>query len=140
MVLLFDTYLGQNVSTELTLDAGTTKFGNAGCDNIFTVETHSGTFSTDSICGLQYKAGVGGTLRMAASPNPVFDNVQIAVQAAYDGPIKVYGYDVWGTQVFHTELAESAVISTSMALLPPGLYLFVATQGVRRNSVTVVRP
>jgi len=140
VVLLFDTYLGQNVSTELTLDAGTTKFGNAGCDNIFTVETHSGTFSTDSICGLQYKAGVGGTLRMAASPNPVFGTVQIAVQAAYDGPIKVYGYDVWGTQVFHTELAESAVISTSMESLPPGLYVFVATQGVRRNSVTVVRP
>ncbi len=78
--LLFDTFLGTQISTELSIANETTTFGNDGCPSVLNVRTTSGVFSLDSICGLSYKtSGSVRSIQAAVYPNPAVDATSIAL-------------------------------------------------------------
>jgi hypothetical protein len=56
--LYFDTYLGESISTPISIVAGKTYLSDDNCLKAINIDgkISSGSFSLDSICGLEYKA------------------------------------------------------------------------------------
>ena len=52
--LRFDTFLGDAFSSELAFSRP--KFGDKNCDEVFKLNTINGIFTTDSVCGIEFKA------------------------------------------------------------------------------------
>ncbi|MDZ4745805.1 MAG: choice-of-anchor D domain-containing protein [bacterium] len=100
--LVFNTFLGSQISSELALANSTTTFGNAGCVSVLDVRTTSGLYALDSICGLDYKTS-GGTLAIQAEvfPNPASERASIALVVSDTTEVSVTMRDALGRSVLH---------------------------------------
>jgi Secretion system C-terminal sorting domain len=73
--LVFSTYLGKNIATELALSG--IRFGDSTCARIRLQGSENGSFQLDSVCNLQGKVDALGKIPPVLAeitPNPVVDN------------------------------------------------------------------
>jgi hypothetical protein len=108
----FKTYLGNSPATEISFI--NPKFGDGKCDEIFTLINRNGIFSTDSVCGLDYKALPSMTGKFAMSVFYNFTNTpnQIQFEIPYQTNVNISIIDILGNKV--KELFENQ--------LPAGIY------------------
>jgi hypothetical protein len=108
-LLRFDTFLGDAISSELAFSKP--KFGDKNCDEVFGLNIINGIFTTDSVCGIEFKA----------VPKPkskyyikVIQNLQSDNEVHYEisMPVKLVNaldlYDSFGNKIqniFEAELA-----------------------------------
>lgn len=128
--LYFDTYLGRDSTTKLRIDS--VRFGDASasisCLRAQVESSVDGTFSLDSVCGLNAKveAVVKGKFLLAdIMPNPVGDNVRVSFNVPYPTFITLEIVDALGqikatlAEPFPEGIAERDI---STAHLAPGIY------------------
>lgn len=98
--ILFDTFLGEAGSSDLTIVRSETSFGNAGCATALFVQSSAGTFAIDSICGLEYKT-VSSSNRSIASvfPNPAHSNIVVTIMSGSNRNASVEIVDMLGRVV-----------------------------------------
>lgn len=137
IIVMFDTYLGDNAATGLSLNQSTTMFGNAGCASIYSLSFQNGRFSTDSVCGLPVKTATNGTLSVDVSPNPAHEQMLVKVMSVRTDPINGRLYDMFGTLILEQNL--ESVTSIPVHTLPRGMYMLVVSQGTVFASVAVLR-
>ena len=134
VTVIFDSFLGETASSDVSFTNGATTFGNAGCSSVLSVRVESGQFFLDSLCGLSYKT-VGSGLRMMSGlfPNPASDNVNVALVVPTERTVSITLVDAFGREfVSIAPLSFSAgvhLIPFSVAHLPPSAYTVIVRSG-----------
>ncbi len=134
VTVIFDSFLGETASSDVSFTNGATTFGNAGCSSVLSVRAESGQFFLDSLCGLSYKT-VGSGLRMMSAlfPNPATDNVNVTLVVPTERTVSVTLVDAFGREF--VSLAPSSfsagvhLIPLSVAHLPPSAYTVIVRSG-----------
>ena len=137
IVVLFDTYLGKSASTELSLKPQTTMFGNDGCSNLLTVRTSSGTYQTDSVCGLDFKTNTSGLLSLQVYPNPTSSFLYVQATTELNEPIEMQLFDAYG-QTLPLPLNKE-LEGFDLRTCPAGLYVVSVKCGNRYARHLVVK-
>jgi hypothetical protein len=130
LVLNFDTYLGRRTFTSLTFS--NISFGDASCIRAQVEKATNGSFTLDSVCGLQAKVdtifnqSTKTFLLSDISPNPASENIRVGFQVAYQTRVTVEILDALGqvkATVTDNEFPEGAFESeVGTANLSPGVY------------------
>lgn len=138
--LKFKTYLGNSPATEISFIEP--KFGDGNCDEIFTIIKNNGTYLTDSVCGLEYKAipsaGVGFDISVYYNANLFPTLIDFVIP--YKTFAEVCIYDNYGNLV--TKLAEENLpggvynLSYDFEKLFSGLYFAI----LKTPATRVVKP
>lgn len=125
--LNFDTYLGRRTATPLTFS--NISFGDASCIRAQVEKATNGSFTLDSVCGLETKTkAIAGTIFLLSdiSPNPASENIRVGFQVAYQTRVTVEILDALGqvkATVTDNEFPEGAFEGeVSAANLSPGVY------------------
>jgi hypothetical protein len=143
VTLLFDSFLGERASTDVSVTRSETSFGNAGCSSVLTVLPTSGTFQLDSICGLEYKTVVTSTRVSAAIfPNPASGRATLTVMLADRRTVEAWVVDAVGTRMPLTAPTSFQpgvhLVDVDLAFLVPGAYTVVVRTGPRFVSLPLV--
>ena len=143
ILLKFNTYLGDNVQTEIAF--ANPEFGDGRCSKVLTPKISNGRFSLDSICGLNLKAVPHGKNKFRFEdiyPNPANDKIQFEYEMAYSTSVKVNIYDSYGELIeslIGTELpAGSYELIYPTGEMTPGVYYFEMQSGLFRQVRKVV--
>jgi hypothetical protein len=130
LVLNFDTYLGRRTFTSLTFS--NISFGDASCIRAQVEKATNGSFTLDSVCGLQAKVdtifnqSTKTFLLSDISPNPASENIRVGFQVAYQTRVTVEILDALGqvkATVTDNEFPEGTFEGeVSAANLSPGVY------------------
>ena len=123
----FNTYLGDAVSTELALL--NSKFGDSRCSNLFNLQISNGVFTTDSVCGIEYKAvqkpsNKFGINYFYDNDDKVFeysipfnDNIELSIYDNYGNKIKQLINQMIPSGVYQIKINETE--------LPSGAYYII---------------
>ncbi|MBX3044153.1 MAG: hypothetical protein KIT33_04240 [Candidatus Kapabacteria bacterium] len=111
--LKFRTYLGNSAATEIAFIEP--KFGDNKCENLFTIINTGGTYYTDSVCGIDYKAlpSVNGNFRLDVMNS---SNKVIEIELPYSTNAELRIIDIYGQSVEFLMKSD----------LPSGIYNFTA--------------
>jgi hypothetical protein len=103
--LKFKTYLGNSVATEISLIEP--RFGDNNCDNILSIVKSNGIYSTDSVCGLDYKAlpSMSGKFNLEIAESIGGSENIIKFDVPYSTFTSIKLYDLFGTEV-HTFFSQ----------------------------------
>lgn len=112
--LFFTTYLGTSISTPITFD--NPRFSDKICDEVLSFNPaeniFNGSFTLDSICGLEYKVNAprNGVFELSeVIPNPVVDRLKFEFVLAYSSSIEFTIFNNYGEPVksiLYNELKE----------------------------------
>jgi len=119
--IIFDSFLGEQASTDVSFIGDATSFGNQGCSSVLTVISTSGTFRLDSLCGLDYKTVVATRRTLAAGvfPNPAADVATISIILPSASSATITLVDGYGRELY--SLPERAyALGTSLVPIPVG--------------------
>jgi len=125
--LRFNTFLGDAVSTELALL--NSKFGDSRCSNLFNLQVSNGIFTTDSVCGIEYKAVQKPKSKL--SINSFYENDEMIFEYSipFNDNIELSIYDNYGNKVkeLFNQLMPSGVyqIKINETQLPIGAYYLI---------------
>lgn len=78
IILKFKTFLGDNISSELAIQ--NTIFGSGNCRKIYDLVVENGKYTTDSICGLNFKINpidFSKPTILSLQPNPAIDKIDL---------------------------------------------------------------
>ena len=143
IILKFNTYLGDNVSTYIAF--AKPQFGDGPCSKVLTPITTNGIFSLDSICGLNLKAIPHTTKKFRFEdiyPNPANEKIQFEYEMAFSTVIKISVYNSFGELV--EKLIDSSLPAGTYLLthptnnMTPGIYYFEMQAGLFRHIKKVV--
>ncbi len=97
--LKFDTYMGNNLKTDLLF--ANSRFGNENCDNIFEIIQTNKIVELDSICGIERKAYQknSGLSIISISPEPLRENAKIIFKCPSNGFVNLNVFDVHGRRI-----------------------------------------
>ncbi|MGA2295915.1 MAG: T9SS type A sorting domain-containing protein [FCB group bacterium] len=125
ILLNFDTYLGDNLSTSISFANPLFYSGHCVITPIFI----NGEFILDSVCGLAYKIFPSTGLKFSLSdivPNPAIEKIDIVIEVAYDTKVELKLYDSQGELSFvliDGEMTEGKYMySFPIYNLSPGVY------------------
>jgi hypothetical protein len=95
--LSFNTYLGEKIKTSINFTESV--FGDGVCIGVLKSVPQNGVYSTDSVCGLEYKAiprtkGIIQTSEI--NPNPAIDLMNINFALLEDSDLKIKIYNSFG--------------------------------------------
>ncbi|MBK7576044.1 MAG: choice-of-anchor D domain-containing protein [Ignavibacteria bacterium] len=143
VTILFDTFLGESASTDVSFSTGSTTFGNAGCSSVLTVEAVSGQFMLDSLCGLSYKTVVSGVRLLAGVfPNPASDHTTVTFVVKDRRTVSVVLVDPFGRvyDVLSPSDYDPGVHTIPMPVghLPVSSYTLIVRSGTVFFSVPLV--
>lgn len=97
LLLYFDIYLGDNVSSEIAfIDP---KFGDGKCKRVLQLDQTNGVLTLDSVCGLEYKARpvVRNKFKIEdILPNPVNESFSIKMEIPFFEMLNIKLYDSYG--------------------------------------------
>ncbi|MCS6808224.1 MAG: T9SS type A sorting domain-containing protein [Bacteroidota bacterium] len=135
--LIFRSYLGRKPSTPLTLT--NIRLSNpedpldcirVRIDNEATARVSTGTFSLDSICGIQAKISslpAGTFLLQDITPNPAAEDIRIQFSIAYPSNLSIDILDAFGQSKVlvadHSLLEGLHEITVPISHLPAGMYM-----------------
>ncbi len=140
ITVLFDSYLGGQASTDVSVLVGETTFGNAGCASALVVAPSNGVFELDSLCGLEYKTVLNRSASAAAVfPNPAENAATVVVQLAKSEDVAVRVISGLGETLLSVQtpsLAQgTSLLPLDLSTLSPGSYTIVVQCGRRFHSV-----
>jgi hypothetical protein len=143
ITILFDTFLGESASTDVSFSTGSTTFGNAGCSSVLTVVATSGQFMLDSLCGLSYKTVVSGVRLLAGVfPNPASDQATVTFVVRDRRAVSVVLVDPFGREFEVLAPSEYApgvhTIPMPVWHLPVSAYTLIVRSGSVFFSVPLV--
>jgi hypothetical protein len=140
--LVFDTFLGQRASAPVSLVLSQSRFGNGGCDDVLVMRPTIGNYSTDSVCGLDYKTVISGSLALGVLPNPSRQVATIVLQGVRptDANVRVIdqtGRVLWQatTVAVHEGLTS---IPVNVSAFPAGHYSVVVSSGFQHYSAPLL--
>ncbi|HLP28977.1 MAG TPA: choice-of-anchor D domain-containing protein [Candidatus Didemnitutus sp.] len=143
ITVLFDTFLGESASTDVSFSTGSTTFGNAGCSSVLTVSSESGQFMLDSLCGLSYKTVVSSVRLLAGVfPNPATDVTTVTFVVRDKQHVSAVLLDAFGRSYEVLEPREFTpgvhTIPMPVGHLPSAAYTLVVRSGSVFSSVPFV--
>lgn len=140
--LVFDTFLGQRASTPISVVASQSRFGSGSCDDVLVIRPASGTYATDSVCGLEYKTVIPNGLAVGVTPNPSTTVATIVLSSARPTTAHISVVDQTGREFWQraaVELgADLTMIPVDVAGFVAGQYMVVVTAGWQRHTVPMV--
>jgi hypothetical protein len=133
--LVFDSFLGDVTTSAISSSNDLTSFGNEGCVSVLTSQVSNGTFTIDSLCGLDHKTiGVALSFR----PHPIVDDVVLELGADVTDEAHLRMSDSYGRTVHSEVFVQRTMFSA--ADLAPGMYTIeVVVNGRRLLSPVMVR-
>ncbi len=127
ILLQFDTYLGDQVSTYIAF--ANPEFGNGPCSSVLTPLPDNGLFLLDSVCGLDLKAIPYSTKQFRFEdpyPNPASGDLKFECEMAFSTKAEISLYNSYGEIVailLDSEISAGTYIYTyQTAGLPAGTY------------------
>lgn len=141
--LVFSARLGNRLDSPLGLAVTASTIGTASCPDLVPIQTTSGVFRIDSLCGLSYKTAMLRNQSMAAVfPNPMIDQGRLTIIAPQREHVRAVCIDAFGreqTIVVDRELeAGPHVFDIDAHALPPATYTIVVWSGLRYLAVPFV--
>lgn len=143
IILQFDTYLGDNIETPLHFV--NPKFGDGKCSRILSTNRIDGSFSIDSVCGLEYKIGTSGRDRfklMMPTPNPTSDILTLNFEMAFKTKASIMMYNSFGEIVkviVNNELPSGSYETHANTFdLPPGIYFVKMNAGIFSDTRNII--
>lgn len=142
--IIFDSFLGEQASTDISFINDATSFGNEGCRSVLSVVSESGTFQLDSLCGLDYKTVVPPKRTLAAGvfPNPAHDVATISLILPLRRNATITLVDVYGRELYDvTETSYPSGISMvaiPVSHLPTGAYTLLIRSGRVYNALPLM--
>lgn len=141
--LVFSARLGDRLDSPLGLAVTASTIGTASCPDLVPIQTTSGVFRIDSLCGLSYKTAMLRNQSMAAVfPNPMIDQGRLTVIAPQREHVRAVCIDAFGREqvrVVDRELETGThVFDIDAHALPPATYTIVVWSGRRYLSVPFV--
>jgi len=138
LLLVFDTFLGEKLSTPIYFSKA--KFGDGICSNILTPQTKDGLFTLDSICGLENKISKlpKGKFRLeveSVNSNPEYASVFFSTP--FEETIEINIYNSYGEKIsclVNEKISEGDFIrKLPISELIPGVYYCEMKAGIFRN-------
>jgi hypothetical protein len=137
IILEFDTYLGNNINT--TLHFVNPQFSDGICEQILSLNRIDGSFSIDSVCGLDMKTGAQfnpGVRFKSIAPNPARSEIVLTFELDEETNTEIFIYDSFGEKSRISELTKySKGEHTKRIKLndpAPGLYFIEIQTGVHK--------
>lgn len=121
--LRFNTYLGDAISTEIALI--NPQFGDSRCNNLFNLKVINGIFTTDSVCGIEYKA-------VQKPKNP------LSINYFYNQSNRIFEYSVPYKDNIELTIYDSygnKKLSLINQVLPAGVYQISLNENELMNGV-----
>ena len=138
IVLEFDTYLGDNVSTPLHFL--NPKFGDGICEQILSLNKTDGSFSLDSVCGLNQKTGAqyyNGVLFKLLAPNPASNKIRVDFELDNQYRTQILLFNSYGEKVavLSDENLRKGTFTRTFELkkLPAGIYFVEIRAGMYKK-------
>ncbi|HRP02686.1 MAG TPA: hypothetical protein PLE30_08570 [Candidatus Kapabacteria bacterium] len=110
--LRFNTYLGNAISTEIAII--NPQFSDSKCTNLFKLQINNGVFTTDSVCGIEYKAVQKPTQQLQINTYYKQNNRIFEYSIPYNDNVELAMYDIYGNKI--KQLFNQ--------LMPSGVYQF----------------
>jgi hypothetical protein len=141
--LRFNTYLGDRISFPISFSDP--KFGDGKCFQVLNLDKTNGSFTLDSVCGLEYKAHPTGTslFRLEpAYPNPAIEATEIEYEVAFKTIVNLTLFNNYGEivqEIVNNEIpAGIYIVKLRMDMLTPGIYYCEIKAGIFRKMVPVI--
>jgi hypothetical protein len=138
IILEFDTYAGNSISTNLHFVSP--KLGDGICARVLSLNKSDGLFSLDSICGLLVKTRVQApqSFRLLnISPNPSYSDINAEFDIAATTTVAIELYNSYGEkveQLFKGTLSPGTYNKQiEMSKQEPGLYFIYMSSGIFRD-------
>ncbi len=140
IVLQFDTFLGKQVSTEVTINDSRVVVDQ--CEGVLTLLPEGGIVVLDSLCGLEQKlAPPPGAYRFRMQPVAVGEQVVVYYEIPF--AIAVHfelfapdGQKLWQWRHFHSQAGRYRI---ALPKLPRGLYFCRMRAGIFSRTIAVVQ-
>lgn len=143
IVLIFRTYLGNKISTDITFR--NPELGNGICARVLNTSNTNGYFSLDSVCGLEQKA-VSHLAKnfsvMSIYPNPVKDNFDIKFRIKDNTVLDINVFDIYGQKIIQPASGKFQAgdynYDINAAGMSAGLYYIELTDGYNYEIYRIV--
>ncbi len=144
---LFKTFLGNKISSQTAITSPI--FSDEICDKVLDIDPNfdisNGTFSLDSVCGLQYKAYERMGLKFSLyeiKPIPTSDMIEIDFELAYNTNVSFSLYNSFGEKVLSQTLYSQPQGRhkhfQDLHNIPPGIYYLEMKASIFSSNVKVI--
>ncbi len=141
--LRFRAFLGHRISFPVSFS--NPRFGDGKCPEVMTLETFNGSFTLDSLCGLDYKVYErnNADFRLETpEPNPASRSSSIEFEMAFKTNARLELFNAFGEKVLdlvgETLPAGTYKVSIPANRLSPGIYFCRMEAGIFKKSRTII--